>query len=64
METMILQKVYRDLSPTDAATRAIREAREEGYRVLHFVSIPQQTLFDGKDDAYVELSVESNRSTK
>lgn len=60
----IIQKVYRDLDCTDAAVRAIKEAQADGYRVIHFIAVPQQTLFDGKDDAYVELEVECATSKR
>jgi hypothetical protein len=52
---MIWQKIYRDLSPFDAARRARDEAFEQGYRVVHLFAAAQPTLFEGKDDAYVEL---------
>jgi hypothetical protein len=59
---MYIQKVYRDLQCTEAAIRAIAEARADGYRVVSFWAAPQPTLFDGKDDAYVELRVVKEKS--
>jgi hypothetical protein len=54
---MYIQKIYRDLDCTDAAVKAIAEAQAKGYRVVSFWAAPQQTLFEGKDDAYVKLRV-------
>lgn len=63
MAAMIFwQKIFRDLSVFDAARRARKEAQESGMHVVALRAYAQPTLFEGKDDAYVEMEV--TRATK
>jgi hypothetical protein len=55
---MILQKIYRDLDLTEAVRRLREQASLSGYKVAWFYAAVQPTLFDGKEDAYVEMEVE------